>query len=85
MVIANLTIFADCDYIKHSFCLIGTFMSAYSSHSYGVNPLNISTSSAYAIVSCFDVGVSSSPSNKTICSFFSTFPLIAGYEDFECK
>ena len=31
------------------------------------------------IVSCFDVGVSSSPSNKSICSFFSTFSFIAGY------
>ena len=37
------------------------------------------------IVSCFDVSVSSLPSKKSICSFFSTFPLIAGYGDFECK
>ena len=37
------------------------------------------------ILSNFDVGVSSSPSNKTIYSFFSTFLLIAGYRDFECK
>ena len=36
-------------------------------------------------VCCFDVGVSSSLSNKTICSFLSTFPLITGYWDFQCK
>ena len=41
--------------------------------------------SANTIVNCFDVGVSSSPSNKTICSFFSTFPFIAGYGDLEYK
>ena len=34
---------------------------------------------ANTIVGFIDVGVSSSLSNKTICSFFSTFPLIAGY------
>ena len=32
-----------------------------------------------------NVGVSSLPSNKTIYSFFSTFLLIAGNRDFECK
>ena len=31
----------DCDYIKHSFCIMGTFVSAYSSHSYGVSPPKI--------------------------------------------
>ena len=67
-------------YIKHSFCLIGTFMSAYSSHSYGVSPLNINTSFAYAIVNCFDVGVSSSPSNKSICSFLVHFLLLLAIE-----
>ena len=41
--------------------------------------------STNTIVSCFDVSVSSSPSNKTISSFFSTFLFIAGYGDFECK
>ena len=32
-----------------SFCIVGTFVSAYSSHSYGVSspPQNISASSAY--------------------------------------
>ena len=35
--------------------------------------------SANTIIGFIDVGVSSSPSNKTICSFFSTFPLIASY------
>ena len=37
------------------------------------------------IVSCFAMGVSFPPSNKAICSFFSTFPLIAGYWDYECE
>ena len=41
--------------------------------------------STNTIVGFIDVGVFSSPSNKTICSFFSTFPLIAGYWDLEFK
>ena len=41
--------------------------------------------STNTIVSCFDMGVSFPPSNKAICSFFSTFPLIAGFRDFECE
>ena len=41
--------------------------------------------STNTIVSCFDVSVSFSPSNKTISSFFSTFLFIAGYGDLECK
>ena len=32
-----------------------------------------------------DVGMSFLHCNKTICSFFSAFPLIAGSWDFECK
>ena len=31
------------------------------------------------------MGVSLLPSNKAICSFFSTFPLIAGFRDYECE
>ena len=41
--------------------------------------------SANNIVGFIDVGVSSLPSNKNICSFFSTFSLIAGYWDHEFK
>ena len=37
--------------------------------------------SANTIIVVIDVGVSSSPSNKIICSFFNI--LIAGYLDFE--
>ena len=36
--------------------------------------------SANTIVSCFDVGVSSSPSNKTICSFLVHFLLLLAIE-----
>ena len=31
------------------------------------------------IVGCFDMGVSFPPSNKAICLFFSTFPIMAGF------
>ena len=41
--------------------------------------------STNTIVSRFDVSVSSLPSNKSICSFFSTFHLIADYGNFRSK
>ena len=28
----------DCDYIKHSFCIMGKFVSAHSSHNDSVTP-----------------------------------------------
>ena len=37
------------------------------------------------IIGYFDVDVSTSPSNKTICSFFGTFHLKGGCWDLECK
>ena len=49
---------------------------------YDIQVCQVSTNT---IVSCFDVSVSSLPSKKSICSFFSTFHFIAGYGDFECK
>ena len=33
---ARATSFKDFDYIKHSFCIMGKFVSAYSSHNYSV-------------------------------------------------
>ena len=41
--------------------------------------------SANTNVSCFDVGVFSSPINKNHLFTFSSFPLIGGYWYFDCK
>ena len=43
---------------------------------YDIQVCQVSTN---IIVSCFDMGVSFPPSNKAICSFFSTFPLFVGF------
>ena len=65
-----------------TFPLIAGYEEFERKRQYDIQMCQVSTNT---IVSCFDVGVSSSPSNKTICLFFSTFPLIAGYEEFERK
>ena len=72
---------AICSFFS-TFPLIAGFRDYECERRYDIQVCQISTNT---IVSCFDMGVSLPPSNKAICSFFSTFPLIAGFRDYECE
>ena len=59
-----------------TFPLIAGFRDFECERQYDIQMCQVSTNT---IVSCFDMGVSFPPSNKAICLFFTTFPLIAGF------
>ena len=69
-------------FIFSTFPLIAGYKDFECEWQYDIQVCQVSTNT---IVSRFDVSVSSSPSNKTVSGFFSTFPLNAGYKDFESE